>query len=825
MSDIFAQAESGDIKALTELLELLYDQNSPELFKWAQKAVDTDPDNPVFLNYMGICYDENKSEETDAEYNRNMAKKCYKRGAELGCKSAAYNFAVMLMKEENPEAMLWAKKAYEMGKTEAASLIADLYQAGIGTEVDKKASFQWELKGAEAGDEYAQDGIARRYLEGNGCPMNLGEALDWFRTAAESGNSASAAELSKIYRSGQYLPVDMETSIHYALMAAKGENPEVSELFDIADRYRQGDGVEKNVEKALELYKIAADGGNVACMTNVGLFYSLEDSGIPRDIDKAIEYFEKAAERGSEKGLYNLEDLYKEKYPENYQEHYFTKLSIWARSNYPMIWTELGLAYCNGAGVACNLKKGIEYLKKAADFGDQRGSYILSEHYATQRNPEAEKYLKLSIRNGNAASKTTLGKLYIYDEKYADKKAEGIQLLKEAAEEINDQEAMIRLGECEDSEKWWKKAGELGNINAIYRLCRLYKEQGRYSEAAICAQKGMEQNDFGCIIEYTDMLHHGVIGTEEERKKSYLYLKKAADIGNVHCADLVALAYLYGQDGAPQDTAEAIRYFTFVLENADPRSDISHTKLNLGRAYSEEGSTQNFILAEKYYEEGIREYPDKTSSIYEDAIMKLSDVYRENGKESQAFEILERSVNEGHKRCNYYLAVCYIDGTGTAKDHRKAADLLQEAMNSTQLNDMQKQMAQEMRDDLLNGVYGTDGSMNGQVNGGNVYQSGNSVSYRPDNNGNQKSGGCYIATCVYGSYDYPSVWVLRRFRDYHLAKYKLGRLFIRGYYAVSPGLVKHFGSQKWFRMMWKGILNPFVESLKRKGYSDEKYED
>lgn len=239
MSDIFAQAESGDIKALTELLELLYDQNSPELFKWAQKAVDTDPDNPVFLNYMGICYDENKSEETDAEYNRNMAKKCYKRGAELGYKSAAYNFAVMLMKEENPEAMLWAKKAYEMGKTEAASLIADLYQAGIGTEVDKKASFQWELKGAEAGDEYAQDGIARRYLEGNGCPMNLGEALDWFRTAAESGNSASAAELSKIYRSGQYLPVDMETSIHYALMAAKGENPEVSELFDIADRYRQ----------------------------------------------------------------------------------------------------------------------------------------------------------------------------------------------------------------------------------------------------------------------------------------------------------------------------------------------------------------------------------------------------------------------------------------------------------------------------------------------------------------------------------------------------------------------------------------------------------
>ncbi len=28
--------------------------------------------------------------------------------------------------------------------------------------------------------------------------------------------------------------------------------------------------------------------------------------------------------------------------------------------------------------------------------------------------------------------------------------------------------------------------------------------------------------------------------------------------------------------------------------------------------------------------------------------------------------------------------------------------------------------------------------------------------------------GCYIATCVYGSYDCPQVWTLRRFRDYTL---------------------------------------------------------
>lgn len=32
------------------------------------------------------------------------------------------------------------------------------------------------------------------------------------------------------------------------------------------------------------------------------------------------------------------------------------------------------------------------------------------------------------------------------------------------------------------------------------------------------------------------------------------------------------------------------------------------------------------------------------------------------------------------------------------------------------------------------------------------------------------SGGCYIATMVYGNYDHPQVMVLRDFRDSYLAK-------------------------------------------------------
>ena len=85
--------------------------------------------------------------------------------------------------------------------------------------------------------------------------------------------------------------------------------------------------------------------------------------------------------------------------------------------------------------------------------------------------------------------------------------------------------------------------------------------------------------------------------------------------------------------------------------------------------------------------------------------------------------------------------------------------------------------------------------------------------------------GCYVATCVYGSYDCPPVWVLRRFRDYSLAKTYLGRAFIKLYYAVSPTLVKWFGDTKWFKSLWGKILDKMVSNLRKRGVEDTPYDD
>ncbi|MEE3494106.1 MAG: TFIIB-type zinc finger domain-containing protein [Butyrivibrio sp.] len=92
-------------------------------------------------------------------------------------------------------------------------------------------------------------------------------------------------------------------------------------------------------------------------------------------------------------------------------------------------------------------------------------------------------------------------------------------------------------------------------------------------------------------------------------------------------------------------------------------------------------------------------------------------------------------------------------------------------------------------------------------------------------NTTSSASGCYVATAVYGSYDCPQVWVLRRYRDFDLAETWFGRVFIRVYYTISPSLVKWFGQTRWFKAMCRGILNRMVEKLEKRGYEAIPYKD
>lgn len=87
-------------------------------------------------------------------------------------------------------------------------------------------------------------------------------------------------------------------------------------------------------------------------------------------------------------------------------------------------------------------------------------------------------------------------------------------------------------------------------------------------------------------------------------------------------------------------------------------------------------------------------------------------------------------------------------------------------------------------------------------------------SYSSSRSSSSSSGGCYIATMAYGSYEHPQVLELRKFRDNTLSKSSFGRCFIKTYYKYSPKLVEHLKDKPLVNQSIKSVLNTLIRIIK-----------
>jgi hypothetical protein len=93
---------------------------------------------------------------------------------------------------------------------------------------------------------------------------------------------------------------------------------------------------------------------------------------------------------------------------------------------------------------------------------------------------------------------------------------------------------------------------------------------------------------------------------------------------------------------------------------------------------------------------------------------------------------------------------------------------------------------------------------------GVIYLASNSDASSDSQGSDSSSGGCYVATMSYGSYDAPQVLVLREFRDRFLQKFGAGRAFIAWYYRNSPSFVEKHRNKKWLHSALRLPLNALV---------------
>ena len=163
----------------------------------------------------------------------------------------------------------WLRRAADMGSSVAQALMGDLYWGDITVDVDGESvsvdsalAAEWYRKSAEQGNAWAQHQLGVSYYLGEGVPKDDAHAGEWLGRAAAQGHPLTLDRTDDLWHliGTEWLrkAADQGTAIAQRLMG---------------DRYRDGEGVQKDAALAEEWYRKAAAQDDREALTCIGAIF------------------------------------------------------------------------------------------------------------------------------------------------------------------------------------------------------------------------------------------------------------------------------------------------------------------------------------------------------------------------------------------------------------------------------------------------------------------------------------------------------------------------------------------------------------------------
>lgn len=370
-------------------------------------------------------------------------------------------------------------------------------------------------------------------------------------------------------------------------------------------------------------------------------------------------------------------------------------LSIENRKQFCM---QLACCFITGTGISKNMQRGLNYLIQAADLGDpdaQLGvASILcsnpSSLTAKQSKKDFKFYIEEAVKNGNLTATYVLSI-------FLRAGSQGFQLdLKRAVKLLQrgaagkEKRCMIDLAGCyfsgievaEDK----KKAYEM-----YQEILTLHKEYSMYSNLGVCHEHGF--------------------GTTQDIKKALIYYRLANDKNEPEGICNLANCYLRGK-GVDRDVKKAIELFTKSSNLGYPPAKrtlamlltMGHERFeavekeNEMKLEGEKGEEKKTVKEKVKEQESMDGKTQKATELFQQAAL-VKDPYslwmlgkqifeRGHGhdhqaktmtfqEKKQAVEYFETASKMGLVQAEYFLALCYYQGFGVAKNQKKAYELFQ----------------------------------------------------------------------------------------------------------------------------------------------------
>lgn len=256
--------------------------------EWFIKASDLGYSDSQYM--LGMIYETIGHEENETA----KAKYYYELAAKQDHPYALYALGINALEEERyREAVFNLEKAANQQYALAAYTLGMYYHEKEPNQPLK--AFEWFMVAAKQNHTEAEYYVGLYYQNAKGVPQSIEQAIHWYERAALKRNKNALYHLAMILIKQE--KKDFPTVARLLEQAAKLDHPNAQ--YNLAVMYQKGDGVEKDMQKALFWYEKASDANLAIAQYNLGMIY-FEGAVVPKDEAKAKELWQKAASQGLE---------------------------------------------------------------------------------------------------------------------------------------------------------------------------------------------------------------------------------------------------------------------------------------------------------------------------------------------------------------------------------------------------------------------------------------------------------------------------------------------------------------------------------------------
>ncbi len=260
------EAKSGNAEAQF-ILAKMYDfgegvnKMPQKALYWYEKSAEQG--NPKAQNNLAYMYSNGEG------VNKSIKKAfiLYSLSANQGLSAAQFNLGLMYSKgkgidQDYKKALFWYKKSAEQNYTKAFHALGVAYQNGEGVPANRDEAIRWYKKAAAQGYARSMANLGSLYYpEDAGDLESWDEAYKWYSMAIDHGDRKNAPlglGLIHLFGSGRY-PVDNAKA--YSLFTLAAENGRADGWYWLGVMEEYGFGRPQDEERAMELYKKAANAG------------------------------------------------------------------------------------------------------------------------------------------------------------------------------------------------------------------------------------------------------------------------------------------------------------------------------------------------------------------------------------------------------------------------------------------------------------------------------------------------------------------------------------------------------------------------------------